>query len=315
MSNKKKDDAEITLEDFEYSSRRAYLFKKEGKSIEKFYNESKKLKDVIAWDTFKAYLYKKRKLPEDIKKILADELNVNPLLLSTGHIPKVFQDLFKENKSKIFEFDFENMMYDEDEVEAYKAFCAAECFKSYFIDNNMLYNNASKKIIGVVQSCLEMSHFDILINDIIELFIKLNNKGREKFIQYGNNLINDFTNTDDLYITDTERIYEKYELNSEIEWECENDDLSPRKIGIIDLNDFLKKMEDRLAYDYCFADFLYLISELPTSDLDYLDIVLISNLLDCENNPSFPQYILKAYYQIVQLFSQDKEYRNEADII
>lgn len=250
---------------------------------------------------------------------MADELNVNPLLLSTGHIPKVFQDMFEENKSKIFEFNFKDMLYDEDEVEAYKAFCAAKCFKSSFIDNNMLYNNASKKIIGVVQSCLEASHFDNLINDIIKLFIDLNDKGREKFIQYGNNLINnlmnDFVNTNDLYITDAERIYEKYELNSEIEWECENDDSSPRKIGIIDLNDFFKKMEERLAYDYWFADFLYGISDLPTSDLDYLDVVLISNLLDYENNPSFPQYALKAYYQIVQLFSQDKEYRNEADII
>lgn len=299
---------EIILKDFDFGSRLDYLLRKKGISREKFYNDSEKLQNAIEWDTFKSYFAngKKKRYPKiETTEIIAEELKIDKDLLNPHHIIGLFQTLFKDNKKLYLEFDYD-LIYDSEIEDVYDVYRVIADFKAKFLNGETMYNNASKKIISIIQLYLDSSNFNALTNDIIQLFMKLNEKGKEKFILYGKNIISSFINNDDLYDTNIERLCEKYGLIDEIGDKERYQ--SSLKIGVINLEEFSKRLEDKVSFDYNFAEFLYWLMDF---DLQYLDVVLISNFLDYKNNPVFPQDALESYLLIAQLFSLDNEFCNE----
>ena len=69
-----------------------------------------------------------------------------------------------------------------------------------------------------------------------------------------------------------------------------------------------EKINQKIHFDYVFADFVNMLMRCSTCQPYQLEIILICVFMDYKNNDFFPQNALESFLLIAQLFSLDEEF-------
>lgn len=328
----------VNLKDYEFSTRLDCILKFFKKSRNSFYDDIEKETEnetaKISKRTYDSYFSKseenKRKPKEATVKIMAKILNIDMWLLTPN------ADIFKENLDGFINLyskplnvkpekvpDLLLLQEDPDELEAMYYANIYQHYKNRFFNSTDIDDKIRKGILCILNYYDEYEKNEALyinpqIYEIIDCFLQLNEKGREKIILYGKFIVENFQSKNDsepLY--DIVQLCKKYDVvvngmvTDDTPSSTENG-ANNNKLGQINLTMLANNIEQKIKYNYNVVDFLDLLNDLATCGFSHLSIILICILFDNEKKNGkkvFPDDALESYLLINQLFVMDEEFQ------
>lgn len=315
----------MNLDDFEFSTRLKYFIKKSGLSRSDFYDLLEEdLKDqMISKRAFDSYFATKagKRYPKKIVKAMATILKIDEWLLipHTEDFQKVFDCRLKywqrilsfSNAEEVINFNFDNIIEDFSDLESDYVEYFYKDFQKQFLENNKNISYKNKiSFILILQYLLDNDklNLDDSICDIIDCFSTLNDKGKEKLIDYGNIIINDYVyEQSSPYQYSIKALCEKY-LISPDELEKDSGSFKNNIVGKIYITQLKNRLRNKISFDYKFVNFIEMLIECSNCQPYQLEIILICIFMDYKNNNFFPKDALESFLLIAQLFSLDKEF-------